>query len=393
MISLAEAQQRTLALAFPRPIETLPVLAASGRWLAEDLVAVRTQPARDLSAMDGYAVRHADLPGPWRVTGEAAAGGALPPAIAPGEAVRIFTGASLPLGADSVIMQEDVVRTGDTLSLSADIAFAPGKHVRRAGEDFVAGQTILSKGTLLTPATLALATMAGHGTLAVRQKTRVALISTGDELVPPGTPVGDNQIPASNGVMLQALLASAACEVMDIGIIPDTRIAVEAAVRDAAKRADIVISTGGASVGDHDHVKPALEALGAEIDFWKIAMRPGKPLMAGRLGETVILGLPGNPVSAFVTALLFARPLIAAMGGAAAPLPPYEPAMLTAPLPAVTKRTDHVRGIMVAGHVSPVGLNDSAALHALSRANVLIRRPEGSPAAMEGDLVEVVRIA
>lgn len=393
MISLPEAQRRALALATPLAVETLPLAAAAGRWLAEDIVALRTQPAHALSAMDGYAVRHADLPGPWQVTGEAIAGGPLPAPLAPGGAVRIFTGAPVPDGADSVIMQEDVCRNGDTLSLRAEMAFTPGKHVRQAGEDFAAGQKLLLAGDVLTPAALALVAMAGHGQVAVRQKVRVALISTGDELVPPGAAIGENQIPASNGLMLQSLLASAGCVVTDMGIVRDEQALVEAAFCEAAAHADLVISTGGASVGDHDHVKPALDALGAEIDFWKIAMRPGKPLMAGRLGPAIILGLPGNPVSAFVTALLFARPLIAALGGSHTPLPRYAPARLAAPLPAVAKRTDHVRAIFSEGTVTPVGLNDSAALHALSRANALIIRPEGAPAAAAGDVVEILSIA
>jgi molybdopterin molybdotransferase len=220
----------------------------------------------------------------------------------------------------------------------------------------------------------------------------VALISTGDELVAPGLATREDQIPASNAVMLQAMLAAFPCDVTDYGIVPDNLATLTDAFRRAAD-ADIILSTGGASVGDHDHVKPALEAAGATLDFWKIAMRPGKPLMAGTLGTAVVLGLPGNPVSAFVTAVLFAQPLIAALSGATAPLPRTQNARLATPLPAVAKRTDHVRARLEDGLAILVGLNDSAALNALSQANALIVRPAGSPAADMGDTVKVILIA
>ena len=357
------------------------------------MIAQRTQPERPLSAMDGYALRHADLPGPLPVVGESAAGGPLPLPLPPASACRIFTGAPMPDGADLVVMQEDMARMGDQVRLAGPIETRPGKHVRQAGEDFEAGQRLMQAGDLLTPAALALLAMAGHAQVPVRRKVRVALLSTGNELVAPGHALASGQIPASNGLMLQSLLQAGACEINDLGIVRDDRGATEHAFAQAVQSADLVISTGGASVGDHDLVKPALEALGARIDFWKIAMRPGKPLMAGSVGDAVLLGLPGNPVSAFVTALLFARPLIAHLAGARHPLPQYEAAELASPLPAVAKRTDHIRAVLEQGRVTPIGLNDSAALLALSRANALIIRPAGAGPAASGDRVNILRIA
>lgn len=392
MIALEEAQRRLLALAKPVPAETIPLHAAAGRYAAADILAQRTQPVRDLSAMDGYAVRFADGPGPWRLIGQSAAGAAFSGALGPGDTVRIFTGAALPQGADTVIMQEDMRAEGDIIHLSAPLDLVAGRHVRNAGEDFAAGDLLVSAGDQLTPARIALAAMGGHGSVSVRRPIRVAILSTGDELVPLGAPVRDDQIPASNSVMLHALLSAPAGITTDHGIVRDdlaTLTAVFASLADA----DIILSTGGASVGDHDHVKPALEAAGAQIDFWKIAMRPGKPLMAGQLGKALVLGLPGNPVSAFVTAILFAQPLIAALSGAPEPLPQRHKAILGSALPAVTNRTDHIRAILIDGQATPIGMNDSAALRALARANALIVRPADSPAAQAGDEVDIIKIA
>ncbi len=392
MIALDDAQQRLLALAKPVETQTLPLAAATGRWAAETITARRTQPARDLSAMDGYALRFEDWPGPWTVIGESAAGASFAGLLGKSEAARIFTGAALPQGADTVIMQEDMARDGNAVHLIVDLQLLAGKHVRKAGEDFRAGQTLVAAGERLTAARIALAAMGGHGDIRVRRPVRVALISTGDELVAPGTETDADHIPASNGVMLQALLANYPCDIIDLGIIPDNRVALTDAFHRAAD-ADIILSTGGASVGDHDHVKPALEAAGAVIDFWKIAMRPGKPLMAGTLGNAIVIGLPGNPVSAYVTATLFALPLVAHLSGATDPFPKHQPALLDAALPSVPNRTDHVRAIFENGRVTPVGMNDSAALRALSHANALIVRPAGSPAAAVGDKVEIILLA
>ena len=391
MISPDAALARLLALATPFDIETLPLLDAAGRWAAADVKALRTQPARDLSAMDGYAIRHADLPGPWRVVGESAAGRPFRGTIGPSEAARIFTGAALPDGADTIIIQEDVTRTGDSITLTAPGPHPTGQHVRRAGSDLTEGQTVIAKGEPLTPACIGLAAIAGHGTLPVRRRIRVALISTGDELVPPGTDPGDDRLPASNAPMLTALLATMPVEITDMGIIPDDKPTLTNAF-DRARRYDVIVTTGGASVGDHDLVQPALIDAGATIDFWKIAMRPGKPLMAGRLGTAITLGLPGNPVSAFVTATLFLKPLIAYLSGARDPAPPAITARLATALPAVGIRTDYVRAQWEGAAIAPLH-GDSGMLVPLAAATALIIRPAGSPPAAKGEDVSVIILA
>lgn len=390
MISLEEAQARVLSMRGPVECETVPLQTANGRWLSADMIANRTQPARDLSAMDGYAIRYADLPGPWQVTGESAAGRAFAGSIGAGQAVRIFTGAAMPDGADSVIIQEEVSADAGTITKSGEGPPKSGAHVRIEGSDFRAGQVLATKGQRLTPARIALAALSGHANLPVHSPVRVAIISTGNELVGAGDDIGNDQIPASNGPMLAAILGDLPCVVKDLGIVRDDMAALVAAFASATVEADIIVTTGGASVGDHDLVRPALLAAGATIDFWKVAMRPGKPLMSGMLGETAVLGLPGNPVSAFVTAILFLKPLVAALAGAADPLPQRLNATLGGALPAVPGRTDHVRALISTGIVSPLGTNDSAALLALSHSNALIVRTAGSPPAEVGETVEII---
>ncbi|WP_448658149.1 molybdopterin molybdotransferase MoeA [Sphingomonas sp. CJ99] len=391
LIPLADAQARLIAMADPVDAEDLPIAACAGRWSVDAVMAARTQPSRDLSAMDGYAIAHADLPGPWQVIGESAAGRPFGGGMARGQAVRIFTGAAVPQGADSILVQEEAARDGDRLMLTGEGPAARGSSVRRRGLDFIAGDPLIGAGTRLTPARLALAAMAGHGTLAVRRRVRVAVAATGDELVPPGAAVGDGQLPETNRLMLGAQLAELLVDIIDLGILPDDLDALTRAFR--AVDADLIVTSGGASVGDHDLVRPALVAAGAELDFWRVALRPGKPVMAGRLGRAIVLGLPGNPVSAFVTTLLFVRPVIAALSGAADPLPPMQRAALAHPLPANGERTDFMRAAMIGGRVSSAAVQDSSMLATLASADCLIHRPPHAPAAAVDDPVDILLIA
>lgn len=388
MISLEEAQARLLALASPLPVETLPLREAIGRWVADDIIARRTQPVRNLSAMDGYAVSSAD-PGPWRVIGESAAGRPFAGAVGAGETVRIFTGAALPQGTDTVVIQENIVRDADLVRSTAAHP-QPGHHVRPAGQDFLAGTVLIRAGERLTPARIALAASGGHGMLAVGRRPRVALLATGDELVPPGSDAGDDRLPESNMHMLAAMFSRLPCDVEMLPIAPDRLDTLVTAITGA--ECDLLITLGGASVGDHDLVRPALEQCGAQLDFWKVAMRPGKPVMAGRLGQRVVVGLPGNPVSAFVTAMLFAQPLAMRLAGAGDPLPRRESVRLAVDLPANGPRTDHIRARMGAEGAAPVGPNDSSLLVGLAASDLLIVRLPDAPAARTGDLVPAIRI-
>ncbi|MBH1999072.1 MAG: molybdopterin molybdotransferase MoeA [Sphingomonadaceae bacterium] len=388
LLPVAEAQARLFALADRLPSQEVPVVECAGRWLARDVMALREQPWADLSAMDGYAIRAVEAPGPWHVTGSSQAGGSMPAPLLPGEACRIFTGAPLPVGADAILIQENTTRDGDTLTGSDD-PIPSRLHVRRARSDFTKGATLLKAGSRLGPAQIALAVLSGHGVLPVGGRPRIALLSTGDELVPPGAPTPPGRLPSSNAPMLAAMLAGLPCDVIDIGIVPDDLDAMTAALKRAA-RADIIVSTGGASVGDHDLVRPAFVQAGGTLDFWKIAMRPGKPLMAGRLGDALFLGLPGNPVSAFVTGTLFLLPLVRHVAGAASPLPSFMQAALASPLPATGERDDYLRAFRGQGGVVTVTSQDSAATVAMATADCLILRPAGSPPAPAGSTVTIL---
>lgn len=389
LLPLDEAQARVLALGRLGPVETVATRDAIGRWAAADLPALRTQPDRALSSMDGYAIRFSDLPGPWDVIGESAAGRPFGGIVDAGQATRIFTGAALPDGADTVLVQEEAAREGARLSLAGEGPPRPGSSVRRAGLDFTTGEQLLAAGAPITPAAAALLAVGGHGAVPVRRRVRVAIAATGDELVPAGSPP-DAGLPDSNGILLAGLLDFLPVERIDLGILPDDLDALTAAFSEVD--ADVLVTTGGASVGDHDLVRPALEAAGARIDFWRIAMRPGKPMMAGCLRDAVVLGLPGNPVSAFVTATLFLLPLVRHLSGAADPLARRRVVPLGAPLPANDRRADHVRAELRDGIAFPANAQDSSMLRTLARADCLILRPPHAPAAVPGDSVEILDI-
>jgi molybdopterin molybdotransferase len=386
-IPLDEAQARLLAQAEPLGAEVVSLAEASGRFLAHDIIARRMQPAADLSAMDGYAMRDDDMAGPWNVVGESAAGHPWPQPLQTGEAVRISTGAMMPSGAAAVLLQEDAVRHGSTLMLAGSDAPSP-RHVRRQGFDFAQGDVLLAHGTSLNAARIALALSAGYGEVAVGRQPRVAIIDSGDELAADPAVVLPHQIPASNGPMLATMVAPLAANIRRIGPVPDRMEALVAAL-ESATDCDVIVTSGGASVGDHDLIKPALAQWGADIAFWRIALKPGKPLLVARKGRRIILGLPGNPVSSYVTAFLFVLPFLRALAGASAPTPRPIYLPLSDALPAVGKRTEFLRAVLAPQGITPVSEQDSSAIRALSVADGLIRREIGSSAAVAGERVPV----
>jgi molybdopterin molybdotransferase len=387
-LDLEEAQARLLALAEPLPLERIDVESALGRYLAEPLRARRTQPATDLSAMDGYAVAADDLAGPWDVIGESAAGHPFAGEVRPGTAVRISTGGVMPRGAAAVILQEDLARAADHIWLTGEPPSPAGKHIRRCGLDFADGETVLAAGMRIGPTQAALAIAAGHSHVMVRRSPRVAVIDSGDELALDFDSCAAHQVPASNGVMLSAMAQGLSCPVERIGPVPDDMAALAAAL-DRAADAEVIVTSGGASVGDHDLVRPALEAWGAELDFWRVAIKPGKPILVARRGTQLILGLPGNPVSSHVTAYLFLLPLLRAMLGSDQPLPRRIRARLAAPLRPGGQRREFLRASWNGDRVTAHPIQDSGALAPLAASNALIDRPAKTPPAQSGDLVDV----
>jgi molybdopterin molybdotransferase len=388
-IALEDAQAQLLALATPLPVELVPVDEALGRYLAKPLIALRTQPAAALSAMDGYAMT-GDMAGPWRVVGESAAGHPYSGVIGQGEAVRISTGALLPPDATTVIIQEDLAREGDRLTLTGEAPSPADKHIRPRGLDFVEGAHVLSAGTRIGPAQLALALSAGHGRLPVHRRPNVLVMDSGDELSADPEACKGHQIPASNGVMLSAMARSVACEVRRIGPVPDDMQALAAAFAQGAD-ADVIVTSGGASVGDHDLIRPALEAWGATIGFWRVAIKPGKPILVATREHggkrQIILGLPGNPVSSHVTAYLFMLPLLRALLGASAPAPLAMHLPLGAPLPANGGRRTFMRAHFDGAVAEAQRVQDSSALASLAASNVLIDRAANAPPAAAGERV------
>ena len=397
MIPVAEAIARVLAEAQPLPAEMVSLGDGLGRVLAEDLASRRTQPPAAVSAMDGYAVRAEDVartPAELRIVAEIAAGAAWTGEVGQGEAARIFTGAPVPDGADAIVIQEDCERSGDLVSVRE--AAKAGAFVRPAGLDFAEGDVLLRAGRRLNSRDIGLAAAMNRPWLPVARRPRVALLATGDEIALPGEPLGPQQIVSSSGPGLGALVAEAGGVPISLGVAEDSVDSLRARAA-GAEGADILVTMGGASVGEHDLVQEALAADGLEVDFWRIAMRPGKPLMFGRMGGSLVLGLPGNPVSAFVCALLFLRPLIDAMLGLPAGPPAREPARLGTDLAANDRREDYLRarlapdgeGLPVA---TPFARQDSSMLARFVEADALLVRAPHAPPASAGDLVEIIRL-
>jgi molybdopterin molybdotransferase len=381
------------------PAETLPLAQCAGRVLAADVAALRTQPPFANSAMDGYAVRADDLVpgGELRVIGEAAAGRSFAGAIGQGEAVRIFTGAPIPDGADTILIQENADGVGSP-TIRVREGAPQGKFVRSAGLDFTKGDVLLPAGRRLDSAALGLAAAAGHPALPVRRKPLVAILATGDELVLPGEPVGPDQIVASNSFSLAAIVEQAGATALDLGIARDNHPDLAARIgRAQAAGADVLITLGGASVGAHDLVQEALTRAGMALGFWKIAMRPGKPMMTGRLGEMVAVGLPGNPVSSIVCGHLFVVPLIEALLGMPAPeRDRSEPGILGRDMPANDEREDYLRSDLAlteAGwQATPFDRQDSSMLGLLAQAQALAIRPAFAEPAKKGDQCRIIRL-
>jgi molybdopterin molybdotransferase len=399
LLPVAEALERVLAPAGPLPLERLPLAECHRRVLAEDLRALRTQPPVDVSAMDGYAIRAEDVtsaPMDLKVIGEVAAGRPFPGQLRPGQAVRIFTGGELPAGADTVVVQENTRREGDNVIIAK--VPEPGRHIRRAGLDFRKDDVLLKSGRVLTGRDLGLAAAMNHPMLPVHRRPRLALLATGDELVLPGHQPGPGQIVYSNGYSVAALARQEGAEVTDLGIARDTLDDTVTHIRNAKlRRVDVLITMGGASVGDYDLVQEALAAEGMDLSFWRIAMRPGRPLMHGRLGSIHVLGLPGNPVSAFVCAFLFLVPLLRKLSGRSEVSHTTEQALLGADLPENDERADYLRarlsrssrGALVA---TPFPAQDSSMTGVLAQADCLVLREPHAPKALAGSPCVIMKL-
>ena len=399
LMPVADALSAILAGAEPLTAEAVALDAAYHRVLARDLAALRTQPPQAMSAMDGYAVRSADAAragARFTVIGEVAAGRPFDRTVRPGEAVRIFTGGVVPDGADAIVIQEDTRVDGSAITITE--ATSTGRHIRPAGVDFKQGDVLLKGGTRLTDRDLSLAAGMNYPELDVYRRPKVAVLATGDELVMPGTDPGPGQIVYSNGYALRALARAEGADTLDLGVAADTVEATTHGIRRARDAgADILVTTGGASVGDHDLVKQSLEAEGVAMAFWRIAMRPGKPMMHGRLGAMRVIGLPGNPVSSYVCAFLFLVPLIRALSGRTTIHHAREAALLGRELAENDQREDYLRarlepradGALVA---MPVNHQDSSLLGNLAAARALVIRPPFAPAAASGSPCEILRL-
>jgi len=398
LLPVPDALARVLDGVEPLPAERVPLAEAEGRVLAEDLSARRTQPPDDVSAMDGYAVRGEDVataPVRLKLIGEVAAGRPFGGTVSKGETARIFTGGVLPPGTDTVVIQENTAREGETVVVN--FPTVRGRNVRAAGLDFRAGDVRLAKGRRLTGRDVSLAAAMNHATMPVHRRPKVAVVATGDELVPPGTEPGPGQIVHSNAFTLAAVARREGATVIDLGILPDRLEETIAGLRRARDLgADVLVTAGGASVGEYDLVQPALAAEGVALSFWRIAMRPGKPMMFGLLNGMRVLGLPGNPVSAYVCSVLFVAPLVRKLTGRGDLELPTRQGVLGRNLPENDEREEYMRATLAlrngAWVATPFPNQDSSMLVPLAAADCLVVRPRFAPAAAAGSPCEFVKL-
>jgi molybdopterin molybdotransferase len=398
LMPVAEALARVLADAKSLPSENVPLRQALGRVLTADVKALRTQPPTDVSAMDGYAVRGADVgsaPATLKLIGEVAAGHPFDGAVAAGQAARIFTGGVMPAGADTVVIQELTRRDGDQVVINKSVAL--GRNVRRQGIDFSEGAVLLRQGRRLSGRDVMLAAAMNYPLLPVHRRPRVAVLGTGDELLPPGSAPGIGEIVYSNGYALLAMAEGEGAEVLDLGIAPDRLNDIARAGRGARQwGADILVTSGGASVGEHDLVQRALAAEGLDLSFWRVALRPGRPMMHGRLGAMQVLGVPGNPVSSYVCAFLFLVPLIRRLAGRDDIERKRVPARLGCDLKANDEREDYMRATLTQGPDGPVATplpdQDSSLMAPLSAASCLLIRAPHAPAAAAGSPCVILKL-